>query len=113
MLCRQLSDLFGRVSVDFLEHPAEKLIVGQPVFVEKFHDRLITCHKVMIKMRDPHTVHMLGECDSERAVEQTAEILPAEAELPGNLLQRNAVLIVLVYILKDLLDALQAQITGK
>ena len=55
----EFSDFFGGVSVDFAEHPAEELVVGKSVLLKELHDGFIPGDQIMIKMGDPHPVHML------------------------------------------------------
>ena len=68
------------MSVDFAEHTAEQFVIGQAVVFQQFHDRGISGDQVVIKMRDPHPVDMLGESYTEGAVEQAAEVFAAKTE---------------------------------
>ena len=58
LLFRHLPDLPRCRPIDFLEHPAEQLVVCKAVSFQKLHDRRVFCNQIMIKVSDSHTVHV-------------------------------------------------------
>ena len=98
------ADLAGRFAVNFLEHPAEKLVVGKAVFVQDLQHRFVRRTDVVVDVCQSHVVYMLREGNTDILPEHAAEIVTVEAENIGNLLEGERLHIVLVNVRADLLD---------